>query len=186
MCLSVSQCVCPRIFGNSVRTAGLIGTGDATIDAPNRRNNDGAGRGSIGGTWHVARAAAWSLAKSCSRPYRLNGEHHRSQTRRSHVHYPSLCAFGVAVPVECRLHEPGEEIIFLTWDPPVQGNFELETPNSVHRCILARPTWHRMTYWAGVQCARAVHVQVFNAYWPFPAHTGQTVGVADAKLAGHM
>ena len=34
---------------------------------------------------------------------------------------------------------------FLTWDPLVSGNFELGTPNSVHRCTLVRPAWRRMT-----------------------------------------
>ena len=43
---------------NNVRTAGPIGTGVAPVDAPKRRNEDGAVRGSAGGTWHVARAAA--------------------------------------------------------------------------------------------------------------------------------
>ena len=56
MCVCV--CVCPSISGNSARTAGPIGTGVAPMDAPKRRNDGGAGRGSAGGTWHVARAAA--------------------------------------------------------------------------------------------------------------------------------
>ena len=43
---------------NKVQTAGPIGTGVAPVNAPKRRNEDGAGRGSAGGTWHVARAAA--------------------------------------------------------------------------------------------------------------------------------
>ena len=43
---------------NNVRTAGPTGTGVAPIDAPKRRNDIGADRGSAGGTWHVARAAA--------------------------------------------------------------------------------------------------------------------------------
>ena len=55
---SVSQCVCPSIFVNSARTAGPIVTGMPPIDALIRRNDDGAGAGSTGGTWHVARAAA--------------------------------------------------------------------------------------------------------------------------------
>ena len=46
----------------------------------------------------------------------------------------------------------------LTWGPPVKVNFELATPNSVHGCTLARPTWRRMKKGAGVYCARAVHV----------------------------
>ena len=64
MCLSVRQYVCSSILVNNVRTAGPIGTGEAPIDAPIRRNDDGDGRGSIGGTWHVARAAARRPAKS--------------------------------------------------------------------------------------------------------------------------
>ena len=55
---SVSQYVCPSIFGNSARTAGLIGPGVAPFDAPKRRNDDGACHESIGGTWHMAHAAA--------------------------------------------------------------------------------------------------------------------------------
>ena len=50
---------------------------------------------------------------------------------------------------------------FLTRGPPVYGNFELGTRNSVRGCTLARPTWRRMKKGAGVHCARAVHVQVF-------------------------
>ena len=55
--LSVCMCVCSSIFGNSVRTAGLIGTGVAPFEAPKRRNDDGASHKSIGGTWHVVHAA---------------------------------------------------------------------------------------------------------------------------------
>ena len=55
---SVSQYVCSSIFGNNARTAGLIGTGVAPLDAPERRNGDGACHGSIGGTWHLAHATA--------------------------------------------------------------------------------------------------------------------------------
>ena len=106
--MSVSQYVCSSIFVNSVRTAGPIGT----IGAHIRRNHDGAGPVSISDTWHVARAAARRPAKSCSRPYRSNGGHHRTQTYRSHVHYPNLCAFGVAVPVGCQLHAPGAKKFF--------------------------------------------------------------------------
>ena len=52
MCVSqsVSQYVCSSIFVNNVRTAGPIGTGVVSIDAPKRRNDAGAGRGSIDGT----------------------------------------------------------------------------------------------------------------------------------------
>ena len=71
---------------------------------------------------------------------------------------------------------------FLAWGPPVYGNFELATPNSVRGCTWARPTWRRMKKGAGVHCARANVLHLL----PFPAPTGQTVGTADAKLTGHM
>ena len=75
---------------------------------------------------------------------------------------------------------------FLTWGPPVKVNFELATPNSVHGCTLARPTWRRMKKGAGVHCARAVHVQMFCTCSSFAAPTGHTVRAADAKLVGYM
>ena len=65
VCLSVSQCVRASTLVNSAGTAGQIGTGVPPIDATIRRNDDGASAGSNGGTWHVARAAAWRSAKSC-------------------------------------------------------------------------------------------------------------------------
>ena len=43
-----------------------------------------------------------------------------------------------------------------------------------------------MTEGGGEHCARAVHVQMFCTCFCFAAPTGQTVGTADAKLAGHM
>ena len=104
--------VCPSISENSARTAGPIGTGVAPMDAPKRWNDNGAGRGSAGGTWLVARAAAWKLAKKFARTYRSNGGNRRSQTRRSHVYHPNLSAFGVAVPEGRRLHALGEENFF--------------------------------------------------------------------------
>ena len=61
----------------------------------------------------------WSAVCTCSacasvlyllffyRPYRPNEGHRRSQTCRSHVYLPYLCAFLVAVLVGCRLHALG-------------------------------------------------------------------------------
>ena len=79
----------------------------------------------------------------------------------------------------------GEQDV-LTWGPPVKVNFELATPNSVHGCTLARPTWRRMIYWAGGHCARAVHAQVVCTLLNTYAPTDQTVGTTDTILAGHM
>ena len=50
VCQSVCVSVCPSISGHSARTAGPIGAGEAPIDAPKRRNDNGAGLGSAGGT----------------------------------------------------------------------------------------------------------------------------------------
>ena len=56
-CLSdVCLSVCSSISGSGGQTAGPIGTGVAPFDAPERRNDDGAGRGSTDATWHVPRA----------------------------------------------------------------------------------------------------------------------------------
>ena len=73
--MSVCLSVCPSISGHGARTAGPIGTGVAPIDAPKRRNGDGAGRGSAGGTWHVARAKDYrkGLPKIFSRPWGQTG-----------------------------------------------------------------------------------------------------------------
>ena len=79
----------------------------------------------------------------------------------------------------------GEEAV-LTWGPPVKVNLELATPNSVHGCTLARPTWRRMKKGTGVHCARAVHVQVVCTLKNSHAPTGQTGGTTDPKLAGQM
>ena len=57
----------------------------------------------------------------------------------------------------------GEEAV-LTWGPPVKVNFELGTPNSVHVCTRAWPTWRRMKKRSRVHSARAVHVQVFETH----------------------
>ena len=79
----------------------------------------------------------------------------------------------------------GEEAV-LTWGPLVKVNFELATPNSVHGCTLARPTWRRMKRGARVHSARAVHVQVVCTLKNSHASTDQTGGTTHPKLTGHM
>ena len=98
VCRSVSLYVCPSIFGNSARTASPIETGMTPFDASKRRNNDGACHGSIGGTWHMAHAAAGRLAKKIAGPWRSNKGIHRTQTCRSHACCPTkiLCGSRVA------------------------------------------------------------------------------------------
>ena len=61
---------------NSARTAGPIVAGEAPMDSPIRRKDDGADLGSISSGWHVARAAPSRLAKKFARTYRSNGGSH--------------------------------------------------------------------------------------------------------------
>ena len=77
-----------------------------------------------------ARASVLYLFFFC-RHCRQDDVHHRSQTCRSHVYCPILYAFPVAVLVGCKVHAPGPKN-FIRRGPPVQGNFELVTPNLVH------------------------------------------------------
>ena len=82
------------------------------VNGPNRRTCDFA---FFRGAWrmlHVARAAAWRLAKSCSQPCRSKGRHRRHQICRSRVYSPDVCAFVVATLVGCWLHAPGAENFF--------------------------------------------------------------------------
>ena len=101
------------------------------------------------------------------------------------MYHSNLSAFGVVVPEGRRLHAPGTEN-FVDVGSSSESDFELATPNSVHGCTLARPTWRRMKKGAGVHSARAVHVQVVCTFKNSHAPTGQTGGTTDPKLAGHM
>ena len=59
VCLSV----CLSILAPGGQTAGPIGTGEAPFDAPERRKDDGANSGAIGGKWHV-KPAIWQTYKN--------------------------------------------------------------------------------------------------------------------------
>ena len=58
-----SMHVCPTILTPGVRTAGLIGTGEAPFDAAEWRKDDGANHGMIGTTLHVPRATTQTIEK---------------------------------------------------------------------------------------------------------------------------
>ena len=64
VCLSVCVFVCPSILARGAQTGGPIGTGVVPFDAPIQRNDDGAGRGSVGATCHVPRGAAQTSARN--------------------------------------------------------------------------------------------------------------------------
>ena len=61
--MSVCLSVCQSIFVSGPRTAGWIGTGEYSFDAPERWKDDGNNFGPIGCTWHVPRAIVQTLAK---------------------------------------------------------------------------------------------------------------------------
>ena len=156
VCVCVS--VCPSISGHGARTAGPIGSGVAPMDAPKRRNDYGACRGSIAGTWHLARAAPLRATKNFLAPLGVKrGQPLNPNSQVTRVLYQLKILWGCHL---CRVPpaRARDEEAVLTWGPPVNVNFELATPNSVHGCTLARPTWRRMKKGAGVHGARAVHV----------------------------
>ena len=64
VCLSVCVSVCPRTFVNNSGTDGPIWTRQTPKDAPKRRNDDGVCHVAPRATWHVPRAAAWTLSKN--------------------------------------------------------------------------------------------------------------------------
>ena len=164
--------VCPRTFVNSARTAGPIGAGVAPIDALKRRNDIGAGRGSAGGTWHVARAAPSRSTKIFLAPLEVKrGESLNPNSQATRVLYELKIRWGYRAFGVPAARARGEEAV-LTWGPPVKVNFELATPNSVHGCTLARPTWRRMKKGARVHSARAVHLQVFSTHHFLAAEFG--------------
>ena len=55
--------MCPSILTSGGQTGGPIGTGAATFDGPERRNDFGAGHAAIGVTCYVPRGAHQSPAK---------------------------------------------------------------------------------------------------------------------------
>ena len=131
---------------------------DGRAETPERH---GAGRGSAGGTWHVARAAALRSTKNFLAPLEVKwGESLNPNSQVTRVLYQLKIRWGCRSSGVPAARARGEEAI-LTWVPRVKGNFELATSNSVHGCTWARPTWRRMKKGARVHGARAVHVQVF-------------------------
>ena len=124
----------------------------------------GAGRGSAGGTWHVARAAPSRSTKIFLAPLEVKrGESLNPNSQATRVLYQLKIRWGYRACEVPAARARGKEAV-LTWGPPVKVNFELATPNSVHGCTLARPTWRRMKKGARVHSARAVHVQVFSTH----------------------
>ena len=155
------------------------------MDAPKRRNDE-RGRGSAGGTWHLARAAASRSTKNFRTALQVTrGAPHIRNSQATRVLHQLKIHWGCRFSGVPAARARGEEAV-LTWGPPVKVNFEPATPNSVHGCTWARATWRRMKKEAEVHSARAVHAQVVWALKNSHALTGQTGGTTDPKLAGHI
>ena len=116
VCLCVSVCVCvsvcPSISDRSAQTAGPIGTGVAPFGAPTRRNDDDAGRGSVGATCHVRRGAGKPLHENFCQGYRSNGWRPGCPVCRLRCPHREPRSFGVSVPEGCTAHVRWAENFF--------------------------------------------------------------------------
>ena len=134
VCVCVCVCVCSTISARGAQTSGPIGTGMAPFDAPIRRNDDGAARGSVRATCHVPRGAAQTSARNilsgpqvkrrATRVSRLDSGDHVTPT----VNHDPLC---FPSPRGARRTCQGRTTV-LTRDPTVQGNVEMVTRNLAH------------------------------------------------------
>ena len=170
---------------NSTRTAGPMVTGEAPFDSPIRRKDHGADLGSISSTWHVARAAPSRLAKKFARTYRSNAGHHRPKTHRSHAYCTNLKSIGGAVPVGCMLHASQAVNVFDVGSSCVR---KLRASDTKFGTLVHLANAYFAPYLirgCGALCACSARANYFHLL-PFPAPTGQTVGTADARRAGHM
>ena len=141
-----------------------------------------AGRPAARGTWHVPPRKG--LPKICSRLWGSNvGQPLNPNSQVTRVLYQVKIHWGYRSSGVPSARARGEEAV-LTWGPQVKVNFELATPNSVHGCTLARPTWRRMKKGARVHSARAVHVQMFSTHHFLAALRGTRDDATDPKLAG--
>ena len=143
-------------FGNSARTAGPIGPGSGTdrrAETPERH-----GACHRVGRRHVARGTCRRVKvyqKFLRTPLQVKRwESLSPNSQVTRVLHQLKIHWGCRSSGVPAARARGEEAV-LTWGPPVKVNFELATPNSVHGCTLARPTWRRMK--KGLGCI--VHVQ---------------------------
>ena len=81
LCVCVCLFVCPSILARGAQTGGPIGAGVVPFGAPIRRNDDGAGRGSVGATCHMPRGAAQTSARNLLSGLQVK----RLATRVSHL-----------------------------------------------------------------------------------------------------
>ena len=125
-------------FVNSAGTAGPIRTEDGSFDAPERRNDKGSGHVAPRATWHVPRAAAWTLRKMLCQGCSPNGKWPGVQTFRSEAPWSELCVIGKISPEGSKLCPQGAILLFSAFCPLARTPLDLGTPNLVHGCTWAR------------------------------------------------
>ena len=125
-------------FVNSAGTAGRIRTRDGSFDEPERQNDDGGGRVALHATWHVPRAAAWTLRKMLCQGCSPNGKWPRAQTFRSEAPWSELCAIQRISLEGSKLCPQSAILFFSALCPLARTPLDLETPNLVYGCMWAR------------------------------------------------
>ena len=125
-------------FVNSAGTAGPIRTGDGSLDALERRNDDGGGHVAPRATWHVPRASACTLRKMLCQGCSPNRKWPGAQTFRSEAPRSELRVIGRISPEVSKLCPQGLILLFSAFCPPARTPLDLGTPNLVHGCTWAR------------------------------------------------
>ena len=176
MCVCVCVCVCVQAFPGTAPER-LIRSARGWHQWT--RRNAGttlvpvAGQPAARGTWHVPpREGLPKFFRTALQVTRGSPQIRNSQVTR--VLHQLKIHWGCRSSGVPAARARGEEAV-LTWGPPVKVNFKLATPNSVHGCNLARPTWRCMKKGPRVHSARALHVQVFSTHHFLAALSGTRV-----------
>ena len=133
---------CPM---NSAGTAGPIRTRDGSFDAPERRNDDGGGHVALRATWHVPRAAAWTLRKMLCQGCSSNGKWPGAQTFRSEAPRSELCVNGRISPEGSKLCPRGQ-FYFFSFLPSRSDTLEPRDPKCGTRVHVSKgyPNIHNL------------------------------------------
>ena len=103
-----------------------------------RRNDDGGGHVAPRATWHVPRAAAWTLRKMLCQGWSPNGKWPGAQTFRSEAPWSELRDIGRISPEGSKLCPQGVILLFSAFRPLARTPLDLGTPNLLHGCTWAR------------------------------------------------